>query len=150
MVVYFYALLQVIKHALIVYIITTHRFLSLDFLPTFARILKWKDKDMTNMLARLKIIVRIYLLIFVATIGIVSVVLISGKEIQSALYEAKATQTETLVAWTHSLIASYVERAKKGELTEDEAKKQALKAVSGLRYDKTNYFGVNDWDSIML
>ncbi|GEM_PF-5001914 len=53
---------------------------------------------MTNMLARLKIIVRIYLLIFVATIGIVSVVLISGKEIQSALYEAKATQTETLVA----------------------------------------------------
>jgi len=105
---------------------------------------------MNNLLARLKIIVRIYLLIVIAALGIVGVVMTSSVEIETSLTEARQDQTRRLVEVTSSLVRNLVDRAKAGEFSDEDGQKRAIAAVAGLRYDTKEYFWINDWDGNML
>ena len=105
---------------------------------------------MSNLFARLKIIIRIYLLIGIAALGIVGVVVVGATEIETSLTEARKEQTRRLVEVAYSLVANLEERAQKGEFTEKEGKERAAAVVEGLRYDTNEYFFILDWDGKML
>lgn len=49
-----------------------------------------------------------------------------------------------------SLIEGYVKLAQEGKLSEDQAKTEAMRAVSSLRYDKDGYFWINDMHPNMI
>ncbi len=103
-----------------------------------------------NLFARLKIIVRIYLLIGVAALGIAGVVAIGAYQIETSLTLERQEQTRRIVEAAQSIVVSYMERAKAGEFSEEEAQKRALNTVSKIRYDSKNYIWINDWDGKML
>lgn len=105
---------------------------------------------MGSLLGRLKILVRIYLLIAIAALGIVGVVIVAASEIKSSLTEARIEQTRRLVEVTYSLVANLEERAQKGEFSDEEGQKRAAAVVAGLRYDTKEYFWINDWDGKMV
>ncbi|WP_114391546.1 methyl-accepting chemotaxis protein [Oleisolibacter albus] len=102
------------------------------------------------MIANLRIVVRIYILIAIAALGIGSVALICSSQIKESLLNEREEQTRRLVETAHSVIASYEQKANTGQMSVEEAQKMALQTITALRYDKVQYFWVNDWDGKML
>jgi methyl-accepting chemotaxis protein len=105
---------------------------------------------MSGFFDHMKIIVRIYLLIAISALAIGGVVAVSSRSIENALMHERQEQTRRLVETVHSMVTSYAERAKAGEFSEEEAQKRALRTLTTLRYDKNQYFWVNDWNGNML
>jgi len=66
------------------------------------------------------------------------------------LFEEKELKTRHLVETSASLIQHYVDLAATGKLSEAEAKKQALQTVKALRYEKDDYFWINDFGPKMI
>jgi len=100
--------------------------------------------------SRIKIAFRIYILIFVAALGMAAILAFSVSKMKEALVEAKNEQTRVIVETAHSLALDYVARFKSGEFSEEEAKSRAMKRISALRYDGDNYVWINDYDGKML
>jgi len=99
---------------------------------------------------RLNVNSRIYLLISIAVLGIIGIVMVSTGSIANVVKHEREEQTRRLVETAASMVESYHDRAKAGEFSEEEARKLAMKAIGGLRYDEKNYFWLNDWDGKML
>lgn len=93
---------------------------------------------------RLAILIGLFLIGFVITTSMILL------EYRTSLLESRGQQTQVLVESTHSLLQNYYQRAQSGEMTHDEARTKALKAISKLRYDKSNYFWVNDYQARMI
>ena len=66
------------------------------------------------------------------------------------LFSEKELKTRHVVETAASLIQHYVDLAAKGKLPEAEAKKMALQAVKALRYEKNDYFWINDFEPKMI
>jgi methyl-accepting chemotaxis protein len=105
---------------------------------------------MGSWLSNLKIIIRINLLILIASLGLLSIVIVSWNSIENSLTEGRNEQTRRLVEVAYSSIESYIRRAKAGELTVEDAQKRALATILNLHYDGNEYFWVNDYDGKML
>ncbi|MCL9783502.1 methyl-accepting chemotaxis protein [Vibrio sp. S4M6] len=69
---------------------------------------------------------------------------------ENDLMSAKQTKTRHLVETVYSLIDHYHQQALSGALTEQQAKEQAHKAVEKLRYEKNDYFWINDSKPVMI
>ncbi len=69
---------------------------------------------------------------------------------QQRLMAEKRDATRQVVQSTHALIEGFANEVKSGELSQEEAQSQALRAVSGLRYSGKNYFWVNDLHPRMI
>jgi len=69
---------------------------------------------------------------------------------RSAAYEAKRTAIRQLVEVGEAVVAHYVGLEERGVLTPDEARRQASEALKGLRYDKDQYFWINDMQPKMI
>ena len=93
---------------------------------------------------------RLYLIVLIMALGMVGLLAIAAEEAREALYAAKGTETRHLVETAHSLVADYQRRAALGELTEAAARQRALARLSRLRYEKDQYFWVNDMAGKML
>lgn len=66
------------------------------------------------------------------------------------LFTEKELKTRHVVETAASLIQHYADLAAKGKLPEAEAKAQALQAVKALRYEKNDYFWINDFGPKMV
>lgn len=64
--------------------------------------------------------------------------------------EGEKSQVQSIVEASKSLLSSYYDSFKRGEITEQEAKKQTLLAIRQLRYENGNYVWINDLDGNML
>ena len=105
---------------------------------------------MMSLLRQIKISRRLALLIALFLAGFLittSAILI---EYRSSLLESRGHQTRVLVESTYSLLENYYQRAQSAELTEQDARARALKAISKLRYDSSNYFWLNDYQAKMI
>ena len=71
-------------------------------------------------------------------------------ELRRSAFEAKEVALRQLVESATSVVAVQVEAARRGDVSEDEAKARALLVLRTLRYDKTNYFWVNDTTPTMV
>lgn len=93
---------------------------------------------------------RLYLLIGISFLGMLGIVAIAGYDIKTRLTEERMDRTFRVVEVARSLVADFHGRAQSGEMTVEEAKGQAMRAISRLRYDGDQYFWINDMDGMML
>ena len=93
---------------------------------------------------------RLYLLIGIFFLGMAGIVAYADHELKARLTEERMDQTLHMVEVARSLVADYHARAQSGQMTVEEAKKQAMLGVSRLRYDEGQYFWINDVDGTML
>ncbi len=101
-------------------------------------------------LRNIKILHRMWLLIGLLTFAVIGITLISLNEMESGLLNEKYSQTQTLVESAHSVLVNYHNRAKKGDMTEQEAKTAALMTIKNMRYSETNYYWINDMQPNMV
>jgi methyl-accepting chemotaxis protein len=66
------------------------------------------------------------------------------------LFAEKELKTRHVVETVASLVQHYVDLASQGKMPEAEAKAQALQAVKAMRYEKNDYFWINDFGPKMV
>ncbi|VVN91977.1 Methyl-accepting chemotaxis protein McpP [Pseudomonas fluorescens] len=103
-----------------------------------------------NSLRSMSISRRLWLILIVAVLMLMTLGLLMLKQIHDDLYLAKAEKTQHLVQTANGVLEYYHGLETAGTLSRDAAQKQALSAVRGLRYDQKEYFWVNDLKPVML
>jgi methyl-accepting chemotaxis protein len=93
---------------------------------------------------------RLYLIVLIMALGVLAILVIASQQASVALWAAKGAETRHLVETAHSLVADYQRRAADGEMTEAVAQREALARLSRLRYERDQYFWVNDMAGRML
>ncbi len=103
-----------------------------------------------NHLARFKVSHRLVLLTLLALLGIAVII---GEALWSSdtqLREDRRVKTRHLVEVAHGIIAGWQSLEAKGELTKEQAQARAIAQLKGLRYEKNEYFWVNDMHPTMV
>ena len=82
-----------------------------------------------------------------ALIVLFVVLLISGK---NQMLEDRQAKVRNLVEVAHTTVAHFEKEARDGKISVDEAKKGAMNALREMRYDKVEYFWINDLNDLMV
>ncbi len=82
-----------------------------------------------------------------ALVALFAVLLISSK---SQMMEDRQAKVRNLVEVAHATVAYYESEARAGRMTAEEAQKAAMNAVKAMRYDKVEYFWINDLNDLMV
>src|SRR5574343_1109732 len=83
----------------------------------------------------------------VALVALLAVLLINGRNL---MMEDRQDKVRNLVEGAHSTIGDYEQLAKNGSLSIEDSKKAAKEALRPLRYDKSEYFWINDLTDLMV
>ena len=103
-----------------------------------------------NWLRSLTIAKRLYLNLLLLSAGILGVTLLMLWFFYQGLIEEKRTQTMYQVQQASSLVSHYYAQQQNGQLSELEARQQAITAIAGLRYGNDDYFWINDHHPRMI
>jgi methyl-accepting chemotaxis protein len=103
-----------------------------------------------NSLRSMSISRRLWLILIVAVLMLLTLGLLMLKQIHDDLYQAKSEQTQRVVQTASGILTYYHSLETSGVLTREAAQKQALSAVRGLRYGKDDYFWINDLTPVMI
>jgi methyl-accepting chemotaxis protein len=103
-----------------------------------------------NSLRNMSISRRLWLILIVAVLMLLTLGLLMLKQIHGDLYQAKIEQTQRVVQTASGILTYYHSLETSGVLTREAAQKQALSAVRGLRYGKDDYFWINDLTPVMI
>jgi len=103
-----------------------------------------------NSLRSVSISRRLWLILVVAIVMLVTLGALMLKQIHGDLYQAKVQKTQHVVQTASGVLSYYYGLETAGTLTRDAAQKQALSAVRGLRYNQTDYFWINDLTPVMV
>jgi len=89
-------------------------------------------------------------LTIVAIVGlcILSAIILMGQRNQ--LLEDRQEKIRNLVEVAQATVSLYEKQAADGKLSVDDAKKLAIEAVRNMRYDKTEYFWINDLNAVIV
>ncbi|MER2624734.1 MAG: bacteriohemerythrin [Accumulibacter sp.] len=99
---------------------------------------------MVAALRRLSLMNRLSLTAVLALLAMLLIVWESLLSLHGLLYSDRQVKTRHLVETATSAVDHYYSLQKAGTLTEEEAKQQAIAAVKRLRYEKAEYFWIND------
>ncbi|WP_028880327.1 methyl-accepting chemotaxis protein [Terasakiella pusilla] len=99
---------------------------------------------------KLKVASKIWLPAIIFSIALIAVAAISAQTFNRTLLQDRQDKVRTLVETAYSIVEHYSELAKVGTLPEEEAKTLAKETIRSIRYDKTEYFWINDLNQIML
>jgi methyl-accepting chemotaxis protein len=83
-------------------------------------------------------------------IALIALAIYGSITISSLLLERKQAELKSLVQVALSTVANYDERARKGEIPLEEAKKQAGEALRNMRYNSSDYFVVLSYKSSII
>ncbi len=92
-------------------------------------------------------------LLFIMIAAFAGMALIAGFALQaekSTLMDDRKVKTRHLVEAAHGILVFYHNRFKSGAMPEEEAKKAALDSINAMRYEKSEYFWVNDMQAKMI
>jgi len=103
-----------------------------------------------NSLRNMSISRRLWLILIVAVLMLMTLGTLMLKQIHQDLYQAKAQKTQHVVQTASGILSYYQGLETAGTLTREAAQKQALTAVRGLRYDQNDYFWINDLTPVMV
>ena len=78
---------------------------------------------------------------------LVAIVLLGEKK---QLLADREIKIRNLVEVAQATISGYEKQAKEGKLSVEEAKRLAIEAVRGMRYDKVEYFWINDLKAVIV
>jgi methyl-accepting chemotaxis protein len=87
---------------------------------------------------------KLVLLIVGTMIGLVVVAATALLFQKSLMLEDRKIKTRHVVETAYGVLSYFHERQKSGDLSEEQAKQQALAAIKSLRYEKNEYFWIND------
>ena len=103
-----------------------------------------------NTLRRLSISRRLWLILIVAMAMLLALGLLMLKQIHDDLYDAKAQKTQHVVQTASGILGYYHRLETAGTLSREAAQEQALKVISNLRYNRDDYFWINDLRPSMI
>ncbi|PTT03850.1 cache domain-containing protein, partial [Pseudomonas sp. HMWF006] len=103
-----------------------------------------------NSLRSVSISRRLWLILIVAVVMLLTLGVLMLKQIHDDLYHAKAQKTQHVVQTASGLLSYYHDLETAGTLSKEAAQKQALTAIRGLRYDQSDYFWINDLTPVMV
>lgn len=103
-----------------------------------------------NSLRNMSISRRLWLILVVAVLMLLALGLLMLKQIHDDLYQAKSLQTRHVVQTASGILTFYHGLETSGVMPREAAQKQALNAVRGLRYNKDEYFWINDLTPVMI
>ncbi|OLF54172.1 methyl-accepting chemotaxis protein [Pseudomonas chlororaphis] len=103
-----------------------------------------------NSLRRVSISRRLWLILIVAVLMLLTLGMLMLKQIHDDLYHAKAQKTQHVVQTANGVLAYFHGLESAGTLDRATAQKQALSAIRGLRYDQNDYFWINDLTPVMV
>ena len=105
---------------------------------------------MTTLIRRMPVTGRLAAIVAVALFGMALSVAQLLREVSDTLMDGREQQVRSVVESAHAVIAGYQNKAAKGEMTVDEAKKAAATALSMVRYSGQEYVWINDLDGLMI
>ena len=105
---------------------------------------------MMNSLRNVSISRRLWLILIVAVLMLLTQGMLMLKQIHNDLYQAKAQKTQHVVQTANGVLAYYQSLETAGTLSREAAQKQALSVIRGLRYDQNDYFWINDLTPVMV
>ena len=102
------------------------------------------------MLNKLKLSTRILLLGILITLGFSLTFVWMYPKLKKEMKDTYYLKTQHVVETAWGVVDAYAKQAKNNTLDVEEAKKQALETIKVLRYDKDEYFWVNDMEPKMI
>src|SRR5476649_92027 len=103
-----------------------------------------------NSLRSVSISRRLWLILIVAVVMLLTLGVLMLKQIHDDLYDGKAQKTQHVVQTASGILNYYHDLETAGTLTREAAQKQALTVARGLRYDQNDYFWINDLTPVMI
>ncbi|MGC5698704.1 methyl-accepting chemotaxis protein [Pseudomonas sp. NFXW11] len=103
-----------------------------------------------NSLRKMSISQRLWLILIVAVLTLVTLGVMMLKQIHGDLYQAKAQKTQHVVQTAAGVLDYYQGLEAAGSLTRAQAQQQALQTIRGLRYNQNDYFWINDLTPVMI
>jgi len=93
---------------------------------------------------------RFAVLLVLVLIGLVILSSVSLSQAYQSLLQQKHNANQQVVETAFGVLEHYYQQQQAGVLTEQESQQQAKNLLKTLRYDKTNYFWINDFTPTML
>jgi len=93
---------------------------------------------------------RFSLLIAIVVFGLIALSVASLTHQYSSLKNEQYLKTQNVVETAYSIIEHFYDLEQNNSLTQQQAQSQALDAIRALRYDKTNYFWINNYQPTMV
>lgn len=93
---------------------------------------------------------RLWLILVVSVLMLFILTAAMLKQVHTDLYAAKAEKTMHVVQSASGILEYYQGLETAGTLSRDAAQKQALDAIRGMRYNKDDYFWINDMRPVMI
>ncbi len=106
--------------------------------------------DMTNIMGRFKVKYKLWAIVGVALLGLIATELIFLATLKNDLVEEKRVRTRNVVETAFGSVQYYYNQAKEGKITEQEAQQRAKDVLKTLRYEREEYFWINDMKGFML
>lgn len=101
-------------------------------------------------LLRISISKRLWLILLLVVAIFVGFAIFIAKQTYAGLVDGKEIKTQHLVENTIGILEYYHEQEQQGVLTKAQAQEQALAVIKKIRYDRDDYFWVNDLQPVML
>ncbi|MEG3639690.1 cache domain-containing protein [Magnetococcus sp. PR-3] len=105
---------------------------------------------MSALFLKLNIRTRIWLLIVLAVVIFWASGFLFLNSQKQALMESKKQKTQQLVETAHSVLVDFHKKVQAGKIPEAHAKKHAKEVLKGLRYNKSDYFWINDMRAVIV
>lgn len=105
---------------------------------------------MQQLLGRIKIKIRLYLIVLLAFIAIITLEVKSLAQERDLLLESRQNNVSDVVETVYGIIDYYYQLSQTQKLSIEEAQQAALATVQNLRYDSDDYFWINDMQPKML
>jgi len=101
-------------------------------------------------LSQLKVSQKLWGIAALVFSGTLLIAFISLFSLRTSLIEDRKIQTQFLVESAYSILDSYYQQYKSGQLTESEAKQNALANIRSMRYGDSGYFWINDMQAVVV
>jgi len=103
-----------------------------------------------NFVGRLKIKYKLWLIVGVALLCLVTTELLFLISMREDLHNEKKIRTRNVVEAVYGCLPYYFNLAKEGKITEAEARNETIDLVKSLRYEGEEYFWINDLTGFMV
>lgn len=103
-----------------------------------------------KMLGNIKFSTKLLIIVLTSLIGITSIGVFGSITISDTLYKDRQESLKHVIETSVSVVKSYYQLSQTGEVTEEDAKASALRALEAIRYNGSDYLWVNDLDTVVL
>ncbi|MEH6445221.1 MAG: methyl-accepting chemotaxis protein [Oceanospirillaceae bacterium] len=103
-----------------------------------------------NLISNLSVRYKLSLIIFLFSALILVLEFVNLTDMREQLEISKADQSKEIVMSASNIATHFYDQYKKGGISEAQARKSALEAISAMRYDDQNYVFISDLNAYMI